>query len=288
VLADRRLTDAEDIGEIACARLRLIGEPESDAKSHRVSECLEPAGSASDVHLAKHIGNRLYSKTTMEKDLAELRRLMGLQTGDEKHSSSATSTLDVLYVLYERVLRVDPTNPSWEGRDRFVLSKGHGPMAFYAVLARKGFFPERELERFMAWDGILGGHPDRQRVPGVEVSTGSLGHGLPVAVGIAYALRAKGLDDQRVFVLTGDAELNEGTNWEAILHAGARRLAGLTLIVVDNASGSLAMGSIEDKLRAFGWHAETVGARDHGALERALKRRADGPVGVVAELREAA
>jgi transketolase len=224
----------------------------------------------------------------MEKDLAELRRLMALQTGDEKHGPSATSTLDVLYVLYEHVLRVDPADPSWEGRDRFLLSKGHGPMAFYAVLARKGFFSEAELRRFLEWDGILGGHPDRRRVPGVEVSTGSLGHGLPMALGVLYALRAKGRDGPRVFVLTGDAELNEGTNWEAILHAGARRLDGLTLIVVDNASGSLTMGSIEAKLRSFGWDAETVAGRDHTALERALKRRVDGPNAVVAELREAA
>lgn len=224
----------------------------------------------------------------MEGGLVELLRLMALQTGDEKHAPSATSTLDVLYVLYDRVLRVDPANPGWEGRDRFLLSKGHGPMAYYAVLAWKGFFPEEELTRFMAWDGILGGHPDRRRVPGVEVSTGSLGHGLPMAVGIAYALRAKGLAGQRVFVLTGDAELNEGTNWEAVLHAGARQLGGLTLIVVDNASGGLPMGSIDTKLRAFGWEARMVGARDHAALEEALGARADGPTAVVAEVREAA
>jgi transketolase len=224
----------------------------------------------------------------MDGYLAELHRLISLQTGDEKHTSSATSTLDVLYILYDRILRVDPANPAWEERDRFLLSKGHGPMAFYAVLAWKGFFPETELTRFMRWDGVLGGHPDRSLVPGVEVSTGSLGHGLPMAVGMAYALRAKGLHDQRVFVLTGDAELNEGTNWEAILHAGSRRLDGLTLVVVDNASGNLAMGSIEEKLRAFGWDVETVGARDHDALEQSLRRRSDGPTAVVAELRGAA
>jgi transketolase len=225
---------------------------------------------------------------TMKDDLAELRRLMALQTGDEKHTSSATSTLDVLYVLYDRILRVDPSDPSWELRDRFLLSKGHGPMAYYAVLAWKGFFPKQELERFRAWDGILGGHPDRLRVPGVEVSSGSLGHGLPMGVGVAYALRAKGLIEQRAVVLTGDAELNEGTNWEAVLHAGARQLDNLTLVVVDNASGSLPMGSIEAKLLAFGWDARTVGARNHAALQVALARRADRPTAVVAQLREPA
>jgi transketolase len=218
--------------------------------------------------------------------VTELRELMALQTGDEKHGHSATSTLHVLHVLYERILNVDPTDPAWEGRDRFLLSKGHGPMAFYAVLARKGFFPRDELPRFLTWDGHLGGHPDRNQVPGVEVSTGSLGHGLPMAVGVAYALRAKGLGDQRVVVLTGDAELNEGSNWEAILHAGAVGLSNLTLVVVDNGSGSLPMGSIADKLTPFGWDATTVDGRDHHALEFALSRQGERPSAVVAEVRE--
>lgn len=216
--------------------------------------------------------------------LAELNELMALQTGDEKHEPSATSTLDVLHVLYDRILHVDPDDPSWEERDRFLLSKGHGPMAFYAVLARKGFFPRDELPRFMSWGGRLGGHPDRSQVPGVEVSTGSLGHGLPMAVGVAYALRAKGLDEQRVVVLTGDAELNEGSNWEAILHAGAFGLSNLTLVVVDNRSGSLRMGPIAEKLTAFGWDAVTVDGRDHGALESAFSRRVERPSAVVAEV----
>jgi transketolase len=218
--------------------------------------------------------------------MVELRELMTLQTGDEKHGASATSTLDVLHVLYDRVLRVDPADPAWEGRDRFLLSKGHGPMAFYAVLARSGFFPREELPRFLTWEGRLGAHPDRLQVPGVEASTGSLGHGLPLAVGVAYALRAKGLDEQRVFVLTGDAELNEGSNWEAILHAGAVGLDNLTLVVVDNRSGSLPLGSIVEKLAAFGWDTELVDGRDHAALGWALGRRSDCPCAVVAEVRD--
>jgi transketolase len=157
-------------------------------------------------------------------------------------------------------------------------------MAYYAVLARRGFFPVEELERFLEWDGILGGHPDRNRVPGVEASTGSLGHGLPMAVGVAYALRAKGLDEQRVFVLTGDAELNEGSNWEAILHAGARGLDNLTLVVVDNRSSTVAMGDIAAKLAAFGWDAATVDGRDHDELRAALSHRADVSTAVVAAI----
>jgi transketolase len=214
--------------------------------------------------------------------IAELEDLITLQTGDEKHTASATSTLDVLHVLYDRVLRFDPARPDWEERDRFVLSKGHGPMAFYAVLAQRGFFPREELSRFLTREGRLGGHPDRLQVPGVEASTGSLGHGLPMAVGIAYALRAKGLREQRAFVLTGDAELNEGSNWEAILHAGAVGLDNLTLVVVDNRSGSLPMGSIAEKVSAFGWDAVTVGGRDHHELETALRRRSRRPSAVVA------
>jgi transketolase len=214
----------------------------------------------------------------MDESLMEL---LGRARGDEKHDASSLSTLDVIEVLYE-VMRFDPADPAWERRDRFILSKGHGPLALYAVLAQHGFFDAAELDRFMQWDGILGAHPDRLQVPGVEASTGSLGHGLPMAVGVAYALRARGLDEQRVFVLTGDAELNEGSNWEAILHAGSARLANLTLIVVDNRSSSVAMGDIAGKLRAFDWDAVTVDGRDHDALRGAYERRAAGPTAVVA------
>jgi transketolase len=214
--------------------------------------------------------------------IEELLQLMALATGDEKHERSSVSTVDVLHVLYEDVLRVDPANPDWDERDRFLLSKGHGPVAYYAVLARKGFFPADELRRFMTWEGILGAHPDRNRIPGVEVSTGSLGHGLPMALGVAYALRARGLDEQRVVVLTGDAELNEGSNWEAVLHAGARAIGNLTLVVVDNQSSSVAMSSIGRKLAAFGWDAVTVDGRDHDELREALSHRAHAPTAVVA------
>jgi transketolase len=213
----------------------------------------------------------------------ELLELMALATGDEKHERSSVSTVDVLHVLYEDVLRVDPANPEWDDRDRFLLSKGHGPVAYYAVLARRGFFPAEELRRFMTWEGILGAHPDRNKVPGVEVSTGSLGHGLPMALGVAYALRARGLDEQRVVVLTGDAELNEGSNWEAILHAGARGLGNLTLVVIDNQSSSVAMSSIGRKLAVFGWDAVTVDGRDHDELREALSHQAEAaPTAVVA------
>src|SRR5262245_20413804 len=168
--------------------------------------------------------------------LDRVRELMALATGDEKHEESSTSTLDVLWVLYDRVLRVDPDRPDWEERDRFILSKGHGPAGYYAILAAKGFVPVEWLAGFMEWGSPLGSHPDRTLVPGVEASTGSLGHGLPMAVGVALALRAKDLDEPRVVVLVGDGELNEGTNWEAVLTAPNLALSRLTLVVVDNHS----------------------------------------------------
>ena len=215
-------------------------------------------------------------------------RLIGLATGDEKHEPSAFSTLDVLWVLYDRVLRYDAANPRWEGRDRFLLSKGHGPLAFYAILADKGFFPADELRRFMTWEGILGGHPDRNQVPGVEVSTGSLGHGLQMAAGVALALRAKH-SDRRVFALVGDGECNEGSIWEAILLAGAKQLSNLTCIVVNNHSSSLNLGDLAAKFAAFGWSAATVNGRDHDAIYTALTHtEPDRPSAVVAQIERAA
>jgi transketolase len=147
----------------------------------------------------------------MNRTYAELAGLMTAMTGDEKHGPSATSTLDVLWVLYDRVLRVSPETVDDPGRDRFLLSKGHGPAAYYAVLAAKGFFPEEWLPRFGSEDSPLGYHPDRNLVPGVEISSGSLGHGLPLGVGLAHGLLARGLTEPRVFVLVGDAELDEGS-----------------------------------------------------------------------------
>jgi transketolase len=207
--------------------------------------------------------------------------LIARARGDQKHEASSYSTLEAIDVLYD-VMRFDPKRPDWDGRDRFILSKGHGPLAFYAVLVKHGFVAADELDRFQTWDGILGAHPDRNRVPGVEASTGSLGHGLPMAVGVAYALRARGAVEQRVFVLTGDAELNEGSNWEAILHAGSARLSNLTLIVIDNRSSTVALGDIAAKLTVFGWDAVTVDGRDRAALQAAYGRRVDGPTAVVA------
>jgi transketolase len=202
---------------------------------------------------------------------ADLPRLMSLMTGDAKHDQAATSTLDVLWVLYDRVLRVTPQTAGDDARDRFVLSKGHGPMAYYAVLAAKGFLDPADLPGFGGFDSILGTHPDRVLVPGVEVSSGSLGHGLPLAVGMALGLRARGLADARVFVLTGDAELDEGSNHEAIAFARAAGLDTLHVVVVDNASSTHGWpGGVEARFAVEGWSVARVSGRDHDALEAAF------------------
>ena len=212
-----------------------------------------------------------------EYTYADVYDLMSLMTGDEKHSAAATSTLDVLWVLYDSVLDVSPGNIADPGRDRFLLSKGHGPMAYYAVLAAKGFFPVAWLADWASYDSPLGYHPDRTLVPGVEISSGSLGHGLPLAVGTVLGLRAQGLDS-RVVVMVGDAELDEGSNHEAVELAAALELEALTVVVVDNRSASYGVpGRIEERFATNGWHVVGVDGRDHAVLHRALSRRRRPP-----------
>lgn len=210
----------------------------------------------------------------------KLRRL----TGDEKHEPSAHSTLDVLWVLYDQVLRVAPDKTEDPERDRFLLSKGHGPQAYYAVLAAKGFIPDEWLDDWAGPQSRLGHHPDRMLVPGVEISSGSLGHGLGLAVGTALGLRAQGLLSPRVYVLLGDAELDEGSNHEAIAYAGAIGLDRITAIVIDNQSATHGWpGGIASRFTVNGWTARTVNGRDHAAIAAALRaHEPDRPHVVVA------
>jgi transketolase len=209
--------------------------------------------------------------TTTALGYEDLPRLFERMSGDEKHDPSSLSTLDVLWVLYDRVLEDD---------DRFLLSKGHGPMAYYAVLAAKGYFPEEWLDDFGSFDSPLGHHPDRARVPGVEIASGSLGHGLPIAVGAA-------LGGRRVYCLVGDGELDEGSNWEAIQYAGRIGLERLTVVALDNSTATHGWpGGIEARFLFEGWTAEQVDGRDHDALERAFRAGGAGrPHAVVAEVR---
>jgi len=219
--------------------------------------------------------------TTYKKRLVEL---IEQATGDEKHEPSTYSTLEVLWVLYDRILNYDASNPKSESRDRFIMSKGHGPLALYAILVQKGFIHQAELKKFLKWDGILGGHPDRNRVPGVEASTGSLGHGFPMAIGVALGLKAKKLPS-RVYVLIGDGEANEGTVWEAALLAGNLRLSNLTAILINNYSSTRDLGNVAEKFVAFGWEAQVVNGRDEDAIEGALSSPStDYPSVVIAEV----
>lgn len=200
-----------------------------------------------------------------------------LEKARRGHIGSAFSILEIVRVLYDSVLRVDPRNPRASARDRFILSKGHGCLALYLVLAEKGFFPREELERFCQFEGILGGHPEYGKVPGVEASTGALGHGLSIGVGMALAAR---MDHQswRVFVLTGDGECDEGSVWEAALSAGKHKLSALTAIVDYNKMQSYGstteiqdLEPFADKWRSFGFAVREVDGHDVAALSAVFR-----------------
>lgn len=194
-----------------------------------------------------------------------------LEAGGRGHVASALSLVEILRVLYDGIMNYKPENPRWEGRDRFILSKGHGCMALYVILAEKGFFPRAELMNFCKRDSILGGHPET-KVPGVEASTGSLGHGL--SIGVGFALNAKRLkSNHRVFVVIGDGESNEGSIWEAAMSARKHELGNLTVIVDYNKyqsyGSTLEVQDLEpfvDKWRSFGFGVAEVDGHDVAAL----------------------
>ena len=193
------------------------------------------------------------------------------------HIGGDLSATDILTVLYDAVLRVDPEHPDDPGRDRFIMSKGHASGAFYTTLAHRGFFPEEELETFMQPLSRLNGHPPCHKVPGVEASTGPLGHGLPIAVGAALASRLDG-SPWRVYVLTGDGELQEGSNWEAALSGGHFGLDNLVLTIDRNGlqlasrtEETMRLEPLADKWRAFGWAVREVDGHDHAALLSAYR-----------------
>ncbi len=207
------------------------------------------------------------------------------------HLGSCLSCVDLLTVLYGRVLRVDPTKPRDPERDRFILSKGHAAPALFQVLAWRGFFPEAWLEGYGDDGSLFGEHPPAHGVPGVEAATGSLGHGLPMGVGMAMGARLKGLAN-RTFVLLSDGECNEGAVWEAAMMAAAQKLESLTALIDFNkwqATGRseevLALGPLPEKWRAFGWEAVEVDGHDHAALIKVLSRDRRGagrPLAIIA------
>jgi len=194
------------------------------------------------------------------------------------HLGPAMSSIDVIRVLYDNFINVRSHEPDWQDRDRFILSKGHGCLALYAVLADKGFFPPEELNTFCKLNSRFGGHPERCKVPGVEASTGALGHGLPIAVGMALGLKIGGYD-HRVVVLTGDGELNEGSVWESALSAAKHELANLVVLIDYNKMQSygpicdvLDLSPLADKWRSFGFVVEEVDGHNIGELEILVSR----------------
>lgn len=196
--------------------------------------------------------------------------------GGSSHIGSVFSMADILAVLYGEILRVDPSNPQWKDRDRFILSKGHAGAGVYAALAERGFFPIEKLASHYRDGSDLSGHVSHKGVPGVELSTGSLGHGLPVGTGMAYAGMLDGAS-HRVFVLLSDGECDEGSNWEAILFASHHRLDDLIVIVDYNKVQSLkpvpdtlGLEPFADKWRSFGWSVAEVDGHDHDELRRVL------------------
>lgn len=221
-----------------------------------------------------------------------LRRLTvdALIGGERGHIGSTMSLIEILRVLYDSVLNYRADEPDWAERDRCVLSKGHGCLALYALLADKGFFDPAALTDFCRHHSFLGGHPERGKIPGVEASTGALGHGLSLGVGMALAQRMRGRS-ARVFVVMGDGEINEGSVWEAAMNAAKHRLDNLVAIVdynkIQSAGATAVIQDLEplgDKWRAFGFETQEVDGHDITALEKVFSAApsADGkPTAVI-------
>lgn len=188
------------------------------------------------------------------------------------HLGGDFSATDILATLYFGVLRYDPAQPEWADRDRFIMSKGHATGALYTALAAAGYFPEDWLSTYMQHHSKLNGHPNRQYLPGVETNTGPLGHGFPVALGIAISGQITGAD-YRTFVLTGDGEQQEGSNWEAAMTAGHRKVKNLTLIIDRNrlqqgasTEETAGLDPLDDKYRAFGWEVVKIDGHNYDQL----------------------
>lgn len=215
----------------------------------------------------------------LEKKVIEIRKSIfkTICKGGGGHIPASLCIVEILTVLYYKILKIDPNNPRDSDRDRFILSKGHAGVALYAILAERGFFDKSHLATFGKKGTILGGHPDMHKIPGVEASTGSLGHGFPFGVGMAKAAK---LDkkDYRVFVLLGDGECQEGSIWEAALFAPQHKLDNLIAIIdynkfqaLDRLDNIVALEPIADKWKSFGWEVREVDGHNISQLESAFK-----------------
>ena len=209
-----------------------------------------------------------------------LRKLVidAIDGGGRGHLGSSMSLIEILRVLYDNVLRFETSNPKKKNRDRFILSKGHGCLAQYALLSDKGFFSKDKLKTFCNFESILGGHPERDKIPGVEASTGALGHGLSIGVGMSLSLKINNLDS-RVFVVCGDGEINEGSIWEAALSASKHSLDNLILIIDYNKLQSygdtrevLPLEPLAKKFESFGFLTKEVDGHDVNELNEIFKK----------------
>ncbi len=226
----------------------------------------------------------------LERVARQIRRrdLQAVFEAGAGHIGGEMSAIDILTALYFKVLRVWPDQPRNPERDRFVLSKGHTACALYVTLAQRGFLPEDELSTFLKPHSRLNGHPNCNKVPGVETNTGPLGHGLPVAVGMAKAAKLQGAG-WRTYVMTGDGEMQEGSNWEAIMAAAQFKLDNLTLIIDHNRfqqgaalSDTNNLAPLRPKLEAFGWEVTEIDGHDMAEIVPALEHRGNRPHCIVA------
>ena len=223
-------------------------------------------------------------RTALDDRSRHLRRLIfrAIENGGRGHIGPALSLVETIRVLYDTVLKHDPAKPKWPERDRFILSKGHGCLALYAVLADHGYFDTAELDKFCRFDTFLGGHPETV-VPGVEACTGALGHGLSIGLGMALAARMSGRGS-KVYVMMGDGEINEGAVWEAAACADKHRLSNLTAIIDYNkiqSAGSVfeiqSMEPLADKWRSFGFKVFECNGHDVADLARVFREVGGDP-----------
>lgn len=215
----------------------------------------------------------------MDARSRDLRKLVikGLESGGKGHVGSSMSLMEILRVLYDDFLKYDPQIPDWPDRDRLILSKGHGCLALYALLVDKGFIDRSNLEKVCHPEAMLGGHPEKFQIPGIEASTGALGHGLSIGVGMAQAARIK-RSGYRVVVVTGDGELNEGSIWEAAMHAAKYRLSNLSVFIDYNkiqcfgpTSEVLDLEPLANKWESFGFAVVEVDGHDVPSLRRVVQ-----------------
>lgn len=202
-----------------------------------------------------------------------------LQGGNRGHIGSSMSLIEILRVLFDDILKFKSNDPSWEDRDRLILSKGHGCLALYALLADKKFFNFSELDKFCHNDGMLGGHPERNKIPGVEASTGALGHGLSIGVGMALACKIR-KKSSKVFVIVGDGEINEGSVWEAAMCAGNHNLENLIVMIDYNKIQSYGftkevadLEPLADKWKAFNFNVSEVDGHNIEEIKAILEKK---------------